>query len=495
MPHFKQATKLCLMPSALAILFACNSSTYLINNNPNVPHAPTEVTAVAGNTQVTVSWTAPDSDGGSPIIVYIVRSVQDTSKYCVSTFGTSCTVNGLTNGNSYTFIVTATNTNGTGPASSPSTPVKPLAGLPSAPYFVEGNAGNTQVTVTWIAADSNGSKITGYTAKAVQDSGKHCATTGSLTCTITGLTNDTAYTFIVTATNIIGTGAPSSPSRPVTPSGIPGLNWTVKYTGSANFSSVTWTGSLLVALGSGLDVYGDAYSTILTSPDCSTWTVRDSSKTIHLSSVTWTGSRVVAVGNNAILTSPNGIAWTARDTTTKNFQSVVWTGSQLIAYGFSDIATSSDGITWTMGNYPPITWLYSVVWTGSQFVAVGLNGGIVTSPNGITWTSRNSGTANTLYSVAWTGSQLVAVGDKGAIRTSSDGIAWTPRISGTTDYLRSVIWNGSLLLIPKYDSLLTSTDGATWTHRPSGTGTQPQSVIWMGNKLIGVSGTSFLTSP
>jgi endo-1,4-beta-xylanase len=39
----------------------------------------------------------------------------------------------------------------------------------------------------------------------------------ALTCTVTGLTNDTAYTFTVIATNIASTSLPSVPSAPVTP--------------------------------------------------------------------------------------------------------------------------------------------------------------------------------------------------------------------------------------------------------------------------------------
>ena len=99
------------------------------------PGAPTGVSATAGDGQATVTFTAPGSDGGSAITGYTVTSVQDGTKTC-TTASTSCTVNGLTNGTSYTFTLTATSANGTGAASSASsavTPAAPVAQTPAAP--------------------------------------------------------------------------------------------------------------------------------------------------------------------------------------------------------------------------------------------------------------------------------------------------------------------------------------------------------------------------
>ena len=99
----------------------------------SVPGAPTSPSATAGDGQATVSWTAPASDGGSPVTSYTVSAVEDPARTCTTPDGTTtCTVTGLANGTSYTFTVTATNAVGTGVASVASAAVVP-AGAPGAP--------------------------------------------------------------------------------------------------------------------------------------------------------------------------------------------------------------------------------------------------------------------------------------------------------------------------------------------------------------------------
>src|SRR5207248_2778639 len=73
-----------------------------------IPGAPTSVTAVAGDTTASVSFTAPASNGGAPITSYTVTAYKPNGTAVTSTIGSSSpiTVSGLTNGTAYTFRVT-----------------------------------------------------------------------------------------------------------------------------------------------------------------------------------------------------------------------------------------------------------------------------------------------------------------------------------------------------------------------------------------------------
>ncbi len=88
--------------------------------------------------------------------------------------------------------------------------------VPGAPVIGTALAGDRQATVSFISPlFRGGADISGYTVTA--SPGGITASGTSSPITVTGLTNGTAYTFTVTATNSAGTGAASPASNSVTP--------------------------------------------------------------------------------------------------------------------------------------------------------------------------------------------------------------------------------------------------------------------------------------
>ncbi len=206
-----------------------------------VPGVPTAVLASLGNAEVSIRWTAPTDNGGAAITGYTVTTVEDHSKTCTAVApATTCTVTGLTNGTAYIFTVTATNDVGTGQASDASDAVTPVT-VPAAPSAVYAVADNATAMVHWTApASDGGAPISSYTVTS-SPGGKVC-TAGALafSCDVTGLTNGTAYSFSVTATNRMGEGPASTASAVVTP-GLPGTPGTPVGVAGDGVVSLSWT--------------------------------------------------------------------------------------------------------------------------------------------------------------------------------------------------------------------------------------------------------------
>jgi hypothetical protein len=183
------------------------------------PGAPTGVTASAGDTTASVSWTAPTNNGGSAITGYTVTVSPGNATVSVGGSTLSTLVTGLTNGTTYAFVVNATNGTGTSGASAPSNNVIP-AGVPTAPTGVTATVnGVGSLSVSWTAAGANGSAVQGY---VVTPSAGAAKSPTASPVTFSGLTVGTTYTFTVTAHNAIGTGAASSPSTGVAAADVPG---------------------------------------------------------------------------------------------------------------------------------------------------------------------------------------------------------------------------------------------------------------------------------
>jgi len=214
------------------------------------PAAPTSVVGTKGRGQVSVSW-IPGADNGAPIESYTARVVGSPLRSCTSRIGVSsansCTITGLSNGTSYAFEVVATNAVGTSVASVASASVVPSSpfGTPDAPLDVTATAGDAFITVRWTAPPANGNRITQFTVTSTVDPSIGCSyrtdTNWGDFCTVSGLTNATAYRFRVTATNAIGTSDPSAATASTTPMPPPAQVTGVVATPGDGSVTVSWT--------------------------------------------------------------------------------------------------------------------------------------------------------------------------------------------------------------------------------------------------------------
>jgi titin len=198
----------------------------------SVPGAPTSVAGTAGNSQVTLSWSAPSSSGGGPVTDYVVQySLDSGTSWTTFNDGTSSStgavVTGLANGTVYVFRVAAVNSLGTGNYSSSSAGITPDNSPPGTPTALTATGWNTFVELNWTApANNGGNAITDYIIQYSTDGGSNWTTftdgTSALTsATVTGLVNGTSYTFRVSAVTSAGSSNYGTNSSSVTPSNNP----------------------------------------------------------------------------------------------------------------------------------------------------------------------------------------------------------------------------------------------------------------------------------
>lgn len=190
-----------------------------------VPAAPTIGAGTAGNGSASVVFTAPAVNGGSVITAYTATCSGSGASKTATGLASPLLVTGLTNGVAYTCSVKAANAQGSSLASgsvtvTPSavaTPPDPVT-VPGAPTIGTATAGNTSASIAFSApAATGGAAITGYTVSCTGAGATKTASGTTSPVAVTGLTNGTAYSCSVTATNSAGSGTASA-TVSVTPS-------------------------------------------------------------------------------------------------------------------------------------------------------------------------------------------------------------------------------------------------------------------------------------
>ena len=131
--------------------------------------------------------------------------------------GSPITVAGLNNGNRYSCSVIASNSLGDSAASTSlaGIPIDPVE--PSAPTINRYDYGDGEIYLYVSVSNDGGADINEYEATCTDGNISFTGTGASSPVTISGLTNGTAYTCTVTATNTMGTSVASSATVFITP--------------------------------------------------------------------------------------------------------------------------------------------------------------------------------------------------------------------------------------------------------------------------------------
>ncbi|WP_246070394.1 extracellular catalytic domain type 1 short-chain-length polyhydroxyalkanoate depolymerase [Paenibacillus kobensis] len=185
------------------------------------PAAPTSLTASAGNASVSLSWAA-SSGATSYTVKRAATSAGPYTNVATGVTATSYTNTGLTNGTTYYYVVSASNSAGES-ANSSQASATPTSGtqvqVPAAPAGLTATAGNAQVALSWTASTGAAS----YTVKRSTTSGgpyTNVATGVTTTSyTNTALTNGTTYYYVVSAANSAGESSNSTQASAVPTSG------------------------------------------------------------------------------------------------------------------------------------------------------------------------------------------------------------------------------------------------------------------------------------
>ena len=213
----------------------------------NFPGQPTNLNVTpTSNGVVTLTWTPPSSNGGSPITSYSITNNYSEGTVTLSAISNTsmfATVSGLTN-KSYDFSLVAITAVGNSQTPAIYNGVIPFT-TPSAPTGVLATAGNSKVDLSWNSAISNGSTITDY---RIEISGN--LSTWATFATVSGgvtyklvspLTNGITYYFrVITISSNAGNSPPSSIVN-ATPFGEPEAPINVTATSRNAEATINWS--------------------------------------------------------------------------------------------------------------------------------------------------------------------------------------------------------------------------------------------------------------
>ncbi|HEY3420631.1 MAG TPA: fibronectin type III domain-containing protein [Methanomassiliicoccales archaeon] len=211
------------------------------------PTTPQNFQVSPGDGCINLSWQAPASNGGSVITNYeLWRGISPGEESFLTDVYPNLWFNdtGLTNGQTYYYIIRAENAQGSAPSSNEVYAIPGKAPTaPTAPRSLTATAGNGQIILTWsVPANNGGSTVTNYNVYRSMTSGSETLflTLGSaLTYTDRGLTNCQTYYYEVSAVNSVGEG-PRSVESSATPATVPTAPQNLQASRGDGYINLSW---------------------------------------------------------------------------------------------------------------------------------------------------------------------------------------------------------------------------------------------------------------
>ncbi len=239
---------------------------------------------------------------------------------------------------------------------------------------------------------------------------------------------------------------------------------------------ITW--SNLVTPSTDVDLYGTAcgrdrfvlvgsLGRIYTWSETEGFVPRTSGTANNLFCVTWANGIFVAGGlEGTLLTSPDGITWTAIASPAWHVvRALVYGNGKWIASGAGTVAVSSDTMNWTLESVGLLHFQTGAAFGNGIFVLPGHAGRVISSPDAVTWQATSAPSPQNLDCAAF-GNGLFAMGSFGLIETTIDGISFESVTPPTTRSLRAMtFYEGQFVATGGGETVLTSPDGKTWTLR------------------------------
>lgn len=194
-----QSLHLRLLPFLFFTMFILNISCNEKEENQNYPTpAPTKFSVLAADAQITLSWTAPESQFVSG---YSLTWTPGEGNITLSADKNSYTVDQLTNDTEYAFTLKAIYENGV--LSDPVTQTgTPIAAEVPAPTDFSAKAGDGEVTLAWTPSASDNLKE--YLLTWMPGDGNLVLSAETTEHTVDQLTNGTEYTFTLAAVDNAG---------------------------------------------------------------------------------------------------------------------------------------------------------------------------------------------------------------------------------------------------------------------------------------------------